>query len=63
MTLHENREAFSNAIRASDHLGIRDVFVEKDYWAGIFINFHYCHQLISKCGLKLKCGFKINARL
>lgn len=33
MTLHENKEAFSDAIRAtSDYLGIREVFVEKDYW-------------------------------
>jgi len=33
MNLHDNKEAFQNAIRAaSDHLGIRDIFVEKDYW-------------------------------
>lgn len=38
MTLHENKEAFSNAIRAaSDHLGIRETFVEKDYWVTLIL--------------------------
>jgi hypothetical protein len=33
MKLHENKEAFQNAIRAaSDHFGIREIFIEKDYW-------------------------------
>src|SRR4030042_929624 len=33
MNLHENKEAFGNAIRAaSNHRGIRDIFIEKDYW-------------------------------
>ena len=33
MNLHENSGVFEDAIRAaSDHLGIRTVFVEKDYW-------------------------------
>ena len=33
MTLHENKNTFRNAIRAaSDHLGIREIFFEKDYW-------------------------------
>ncbi|HUW91754.1 MAG TPA: nucleotidyl transferase AbiEii/AbiGii toxin family protein [Bacteroidales bacterium] len=33
MTLHEDKDAFRDAIRAaSDYLGIRDVYVEKDYW-------------------------------
>lgn len=33
MILHENREAFENAIRAaSDHFNIREIFIEKDYW-------------------------------
>jgi hypothetical protein len=33
MNLHENKEALQNAIRAaSDHLRVREVFVEKDYW-------------------------------
>jgi hypothetical protein len=33
MTLHEDKDAFRDAIRAaSDHMGIRDVYVEKDYW-------------------------------
>ena len=38
MTLHENKEAFSDAIRAaSEHLGIRDEFVEKDYWVTLLL--------------------------
>lgn len=33
MNLHENSSSFEDAIRAtSDHLSIRNVFVEKDYW-------------------------------
>ena len=33
MNLHENSGVFEDAIRAAnDHLGIRTVFVEKDYW-------------------------------
>ena len=38
MTLHENKEVFSDAIRAaSEHLGIRDDFVEKDYWVTLIL--------------------------
>jgi len=38
MTLHENKDAFRDAIRAaSEHLGIRDVFVEKDYWVSLIL--------------------------
>jgi hypothetical protein len=33
MNLHENKDVFINAIRsASDHLGVRNEFIEKDYW-------------------------------
>ena len=33
MNLHKNDKSFQDAIRAaSDHLRIRDIFVEKDYW-------------------------------
>lgn len=33
MTLHENTEQFKTGIRAaSDHFGMREEFVEKDYW-------------------------------
>ena len=33
MNLHKNKKSFQDAIRAaSDHLRIRDIFVEKDYW-------------------------------
>ena len=38
MNLHENKEALQNAIRAaSDHFGIRDIFVEKDYWVTLVL--------------------------
>ena len=38
MTLHENKDVFRDAIRAaSEHLGIRDVFVEKDYWVTLIL--------------------------
>ena len=33
MILHENTDTFRDAIRAaSDHLAVRNVFIEKDYW-------------------------------
>ena len=33
MNLHENKDTFRNAVRAaSDHFGVRDEFIEKDYW-------------------------------
>jgi predicted nucleotidyltransferase component of viral defense system len=48
MNLHENKDAFQNAIRAaSDHLGIRELFVEKDYWVTLILwrlSFYKFHQ-------------------
>jgi hypothetical protein len=39
MNLHENSGVFGNAIRAaSDHLDMRPVLVEKDYWVEISRN-------------------------
>jgi hypothetical protein len=38
MNLQENKDAFSDAIRAaSEYLGIRDIFVEKDYWVTLIL--------------------------
>jgi len=38
MNLHENKEALQDAIRAaSDYLGIREIFVEKDYWVTLML--------------------------
>jgi len=38
MTLHENKESFNDAIRAaSELLGIRDEFVQKDYWLTLLL--------------------------
>ncbi len=53
MTLHENKEAFNAAIRAaSEHLGIRDVFVEKDYWVTLIL------KKLSQSEFKNKVIFK-----
>ena len=39
MNLHENNEVFENAIRAaSDHLDMRAIFVEKDYWVTLLLS-------------------------
>jgi predicted nucleotidyltransferase component of viral defense system len=53
MTLHENEEAFNDAIRAaSEQLGIRDVFVEKDYWVTLIL------KRLSQSDFKNKVIFK-----
>jgi hypothetical protein len=64
MILHENREAFRNALRAaSDHLGIRDVFVEKDYWVTFLLkrlsHSEYADRVIFKGGTSLSKVFKL----
>ncbi|HUX57367.1 MAG TPA: nucleotidyl transferase AbiEii/AbiGii toxin family protein [Bacteroidales bacterium] len=64
MKLHENKEAFENAIRAaSDHLGIRDVFVEKDYWVTYILwrlsNSEYLDNVVFKGGTSLSKVYKL----
>jgi len=64
MTLHENKEAFSNAIRAaSDHLGIREIFVEKDYWVTFLLKrlslSEYADRVIFKGGTSLSKVFRL----
>ncbi len=67
MTLHENKEAFSNAIRAtSDHLGIREVFVEKDYWVTFILkrlsNSEHKDKVVFKGGTSLSKVFGLIER-
>lgn len=62
MTLHDNRESFYDAIRAaSDHLGIREVFVEKDYWVTFILKrlslSQYRDKVVFKGGTALSKAF------
>jgi hypothetical protein len=62
MTLHDNRESFYDAIRAaSDHLGVREVFVEKDYWVTFILKrlsqSQYRDKVVFKGGTALSKAF------
>ena len=62
MTLHDNRESFDDAIRAaSDHFGIREVFVEKDYWVTFILKrlsqSQYRDKVVFKGGTSLSKVF------
>lgn len=62
MTLHNNRESFDDAIRAaSDHFGIREVFVEKDYWVTFILKrlsqSQYRDKVVFKGGTSLSKVF------
>lgn len=62
MTLHEYRDSFSDAIRAaSDHFGIREVFVEKDYWVTFILKrlsqSQYRDKVVFKGGTSLSKVF------
>ena len=62
MTLHDNRELFNDAIRAaSDHFGIREVFVEKDYWVTFILKrlsqSQYREKVVFKGGTSLSKVF------
>jgi len=64
MNLHDNKEAFQNAIRAaSDHLGIRDIFVEKDYWGTFLLKrlslSKNCKHVVFKGGSSLSKVYKL----
>ena len=53
MKLHENKDDFKNAILAtSESLGIRDIFIEKDYWVT------YILKQLSQSGFKNEVVFK-----
>ncbi len=58
MKLHESSSSFKDAIRAtSDHLGIRNVFVEKDYWVTYMLyrlsSSEYADKVVFKGGTSL----------
>ncbi len=67
MILHENSETFRDAIRAaSDHLDIRDIFVEKDYWVTFILKrlskSEYSGNVVFKGGTSLSKVHKLIAR-
>ena len=67
MILHETSDTFRNAIRAaSDHLGIRDVFIEKDYWVTYILKrlseSEYSENVVFKGGTSLSKVYKLIAR-
>jgi predicted nucleotidyltransferase component of viral defense system len=67
MNLHENKEAFRDAIRAtSDHLGIRDIFIEKDYWVTFLLKrlsqSPYAENVVFKGGTSLSKVFNLISR-
>lgn len=64
MTLHDNRESFGDAIMAaSDHFGIREVFVEKDYWVTFILQrlsqSQYRDKVVFKGGTSLSKVFRL----
>ncbi len=64
MNLHENNSAFEDAIRAaSDHLEMRTVFVEKDYWVTFLLSrlskSVHSDEIVFKGGTSLSKVFKL----
>lgn len=64
MNLHEEKEAFSNAIRAaSDHFGRREVLIEKDYWVTYILwklsKSQYVDKVVFKGGTSLSKVFNL----
>jgi predicted nucleotidyltransferase component of viral defense system len=62
MKLHTDTKLFGETIRAtSQHSGIRDVFVEKDYWITLLLfqlaNSKYASQMVFKGGTSLSKGY------
>jgi len=44
--LHHHKEIFISAVKeTSDSLGIRDFFIEKDYWITLYTQFTSCLEL------------------
>jgi hypothetical protein len=67
MNLHRDIKLFSDTIRAaSQYTGIRDVFVEKDYWITLvlrqFSNSKYSEQMVFKGGTSLSKGYGLISR-
>lgn len=67
MILHENSSVFEDAIRAaSDHLNMRAIFVEKDYWATFLLSrlskSSFEDKVVFKGGTSLSKVYKLIAR-
>lgn len=67
MNLHTNKELFQDAILATaEHLGIREIYVEKDYWVtvALFEIFHSkgASQSVCKGGTSLSKCYKLIER-
>lgn len=67
MNLHDNGVVFEDAIRAaSDHLDMRTIFVEKDYWVTFLLSrlskSAYSDEIVFKGGTSLSKVHKLIAR-
>ncbi len=67
MKLHENKQDFQDAIQAtSESLGIRDIFIEKDYWVTYILkqlsNSEFKDEVVFKGGTSLSKAFNIISR-
>ncbi len=64
MTLHINKELFEKAIKeTADNLGIKDYFIEKDYWISLVLKrlseSKYVDSVVFKGGTSLSKGHKL----
>lgn len=64
MTLHTNKELFDVAIKeTADSLGIKDYFIEKDYWISLVLKrlseSKYVESVVFKGGTSLSKGHKL----
>jgi predicted nucleotidyltransferase component of viral defense system len=64
MMLHQNKKLFSNTIRAaSQHLNIKQEFVEKDYWITLVLSrlaqSPYASKAVFKGGTSLSKGYQL----
>lgn len=67
MKLHLNAEEFSNAVQATaEKLGIRDIFVEKDYWVTYILknlsNSEFKEEVVFKGGTSLSKAHNLIGR-
>jgi len=63
MKLHENKEIFEQAVKATaEHMGILDIYIEKDYWVCYALKLIYeseiKHEAIFKGGTALSKCYK-----
>ena len=64
MILHDNKNLFVKAIKeTSDNLGIRNYFIEKDYWISLVLKqlseSKYVNSVVFKGGTSLSKGYKL----